>query len=185
MRLASGDGYACDRCWVSHKGDFTYYSANAYLGRAIDNRVPSLGRGDPTFSFDFCEACDEENRTLVVAHYKPTKRNQDGTYPAGIYCDITGKHMTGSFTIIHAVMDKVVVRMSGAYPACTKCGIPAADQTAACKCGNTTYQRRASVDVDKRNYEFTVCEEAYLAWRNRALLLRQNPETTKWSASPT
>lgn len=173
----------CDKCWTSYKNDFTYYSANMFIDQIVDNRVPKLGKGEPTFSFDLCEQCDQDIRRSVVTNYHPTRRSPDGSFHNGLYCELTGKHLKGNYTLGYCVVDKVVVKLSESALACSKCGTPTTNQDSVCKCGNATFHRKADIRVDKRNYEFIICEEEYQQWRNRSLQLRQNPETNQWSTN--
>ena len=183
MLLDDNTGIRCDRCWVAHQSDFTYYSFDFQVIHVTRNVLPAFQYNkQPIFSMDICQSCMDDISDIVKKKYKPTKMHPQRQCPKGINCDLTGTHLTGEYDFYLCVIAKVVVQLSGKALICKGCGQQVTDSDKPCpKCNHNEIHQRADTMVTDRFVELWLCESAYKTLQQRAIELRTNPEANKWS----
>lgn len=148
MQLPTKDGIACDVCGMSCRHDFTYYSYDFRPVEVHGNVRPSLDQiliQPVTFSLDVCPACFDKHKKITIANYQKVlspKRRQ----VVGVYCDLTGRLLVGSYNYYHLAITKVDVRAT---------------------------QKPAQVRTDERHVELNVTEDMYKQLTENAGKVRQ------------
>jgi len=159
MLLSNHEGCRCDRCGISVTKVFIYYSLDLQEIHATSNMLPQLNyRATPVFSFDFCQGCMEEIKGLVLKHYKPTPTTPGRVYPKGLFCDLSGTHLLGNFTVYFCNITQIDVAL---------------DRTPPMKI------------LDNRHLELWICPAVFEQMKNRAVELHTIPEQTEWSSTST
>ena len=106
-------GITCDHCGIVMLQEFRYYSLDVFLLAVTNNILPTLPKpGDTcTFSFDFCQACIDKVKNAIKTHYKPTQITPMRAMPGGIYCDLTGVQMIGTYDLLYVIASDVSVKI--------------------------------------------------------------------------
>jgi len=185
MLLTEQDGIRCDRCHKAYKQDFTYYSYDYQEISVMNGMLPQFNyNAQPMFSMDICTSCMDDIATIVKEKHKPTDMKEGRRCPKGIFCDLTGNVMKGTFQFILCVISKVQVQLSGRKPVCNKCKQHIEKPESPCpKRSGTEFTKLADTLVEDRFLELWLSYEAYEQLKERAIELRKNPEASKWSTT--
>ena len=106
-------GVCCDYCGMALLTEFRYYSLDVFLLSITNNILPRLPRpgNTCTFSFDFCAGCLEKIKNAIKTHYKPTPLTQLRELPSGVFCDLTGEHLSGTFELYYTIISDISVKI--------------------------------------------------------------------------
>lgn len=176
MQTPDRSGIICDYCGMSHSNDFIYYSFDFRGASCHNNHKPSLQllhNLDVIGSYDICPSCFSSISKIVVNNNKNPTNN--------FICEITGKKLSGTFDYYYCVITKVKVQITGQPNICTQCQQKTFDTNVPCKCGNMNFVRPALINTIMRFLEFSLSEEAFQGFRNKAEQVRKNP--AGWTTS--
>ncbi len=179
MQLPNKSGICCDSCGVTYQSDFMYYSFDFHYISVHDNRRPQLNNimnFSVVSSFDICTACFEVIKKTIISNYANTMSSKRGVGPPQfVVCEITGRKLVGTYDYYYCVVAKINVKMSGQPNICVKCKTKTFDNSKQClKCSGNEFIRLASMNVDKRFVEFSLCEDAYREFITKAENVRKS-----------
>lgn len=159
MLLSTKNGIVCDACGMGVIEKFTYYSFDLQEVIVKNSVVPALQNVTiPIFSFDICQHCMENIKATIIKCYRPTRITPGRQCPQGIFCDLTGRHLSGDFTCYNACVSIVAV--------------------------DTNLTPAAKV-MDPKYLELWISDTAFEQLKARAIELRKNKENQTWSSSST
>lgn len=163
MLLDKKDGISCDICGAIYTNDFTYYSYDLRKTQVIDNTMNRINyKKHPDLSIDICQPCHTKFTDLIKKYYRPTPCLPDRRYNQGIYCELTGTHMKGTYSFYHVNVTNATVTMSHKPYVCTDCNKAIKDENKECpSCGGLNFAKSADVKSDDRYLEFWICEVAF------------------------
>ena len=148
-------GIVCDRCGMSVLEKFTYFSFDANEVSVINNSMTFLKSATSTYSIDICERCMEEIKAIIIKCYKPYRIVDNRSCPRGIFCDLSGVHLSGTFTCYYICVSSVMVDIQGNPITTVK---------------------------DGKYLELWVSANAFLQLKNRALEIQNSKENREWSS---
>ena len=155
MLLPAKNGLCCDRCGLTVIDRFTYYSFDA---QEVSVHSNTMSLSNPTSSFDICQRCMEELKTIIIKHYKPYRIINNKSCPQGIFCDLTSTRLAGNFTCYYISVSVVVVDVNAR---------PSANVT------------------DDKYLELWVCKDAFDQLKNKAAEIQKNKDNKEWSSKST
>jgi hypothetical protein len=102
-------GILCDRCSLTVLEKFEYFSFDAKEATVTNNSISFSRATDPSHSFDVCQRCMDEIKTIIIKCYKPSRIIDNKKCPQGITCDLTGVRMNGTFICYYVCVASVRV----------------------------------------------------------------------------
>ena len=155
MLTSDKRGIICDHCALNVVEKFTYYSFDA-KEVIVSNNSMSFSRAiAPAYSFDICQRCMEEIKTIIIKCYKPSRIADNRSCPKGIFCDLSGIHMFGNFTCYYICVSIVVVDVN---------------------------MSPSTKVIDDKYLELWVCADAFAQLKNLAAEIQNNKENQEWSS---
>lgn len=113
MLAPSKNGIICDKCGKQYNSIFIYYSFDFNKYYITNNTLPRIIYTQQSeISLDICDPCFSEISQIVIKNYKPTKPTSIGgvtTYQGGMYCELTNKHMIGTYEAYLCNISKINV----------------------------------------------------------------------------
>lgn len=174
MQHHSKQGVYCDFCHILYKEDFDYHSLDVKKITVYNNIRPSLGEMLNTKvvdSFDVCTECMEDLRFKVVDNYSKL-------YKSGVFCEVSGEKLSGSYRFFYVVAVDVSVNMSKQPFVCVKCGKKSFNNSQ-CSCGCDDFRRSAVVVSGHRDLEISISEAVYNGWKEE----KSKQKTSNWASS--
>lgn len=148
-------GIICDRCNMNVVEKFTYYSFDAKEVSVVNNSMSFINSESSAYSFDICQRCMEEMKAIIIKCYKPSRIINNRSCPQGVFCDLSGIHMIGTFTCYYICVSIVIV--------------------------NIDMNPSANIKDDKY-LELWVSTDAFTQLKNRAIEIKTNKDNKTWSA---
>jgi len=163
MQTKDKTGIICDFCALMNREEFLYYSLDfkkveifndSYTGLEYILRLPTH------LSYDICSICFDEIKINVI--------NNNANIQRGIFCELSGVLLHGTFIYYYCLVSKVDVKLSGQTSFCVECKSIASDKTQKCKkCGCAKFITPAKVAADKRFFEFSLCQTELVKFKDK------------------
>lgn len=144
-------GIRCDRCGLDIVEKFSYFSFDIQEANVINN---TISLKPSTVSFDICPRCLEELKAIIIKSYKPYRIVNNRSCPGGIFCDLSGIHMIGTFTCYYICVSSVTVDIKS---------------------------KPSTQVMDDKYVELWICANTFAQLKNRAEEI-QNKESQEWSS---
>lgn len=178
MQLNDRSGICCDSCGITYRTDFSYYSFDFHAVAVNNNQrspIDIIIRSQIVFSVDICTNCFEAIKKSIVDNYNKVMAPKRATKPSAIVtCEMTGKKLFGTYEYYYCVVSKADIKMSGQPNICVKCKTKTFDNDKPCsKCSGKEFIRVASMNIDQRHVEISMCEEAYRGFVTKAETVRK------------
>jgi hypothetical protein len=186
MLLPDKEGIICDVCTTTYRDDFTYYSYDFRTIKVHQDAMQQIVlKSPPEKSVDVCSGCHENFKKVILKNYKPSPSDQGRIYKSGIYCDLSGAQMKGSYTFKHCNISEAIVAMSHKPYICAGCKKPVKDKNKECpNCQGTDFGKIADVKKTDRAIELWVCEKAYQALIDKVDKNQSKMENNLWTTKP-
>lgn len=151
MLSADKRGIICDRCAMNIKEKFTYFSFDIDE-ISVSNNIMNV-KNTVVLSLDICPKCFDDFKNSVIKNYKPYRIVDNRSCPNGIFCDLSGAHMYGTFTCYHITVSYISVDVN------------------------------ASVNViDDEYVELYVSDSVFASLRDKSEEIKKNKDAHIWSS---
>lgn len=181
MQLSDKTGVICDKCALSLKYDFVYYSLDFKKVSVIGNNKPPLEyvlSSNSERSLDYCPGCFENIKKIILVNYEkvmsPTRKQNPQ-----ITCEISSKKLLGTYDYYYCIVSEISVKMTGQPNICINCKTPSYDRKICSKCNGTNFLTPAKVNVNERYLEFSVCGDVYIDMSTISAMQQKN--SNQWT----